>query len=71
MFESEAKTTFQLTEAEILTLRRESVPNSPKTYFALVPTIETLQERKLEAGALFDGKLPFKYRHLESHFARC
>ncbi|KAJ6575740.1 hypothetical protein DFH09DRAFT_1455138 [Mycena vulgaris] len=45
MFKSDAKKAFGLTEGEILTLRHESVPVSPKTYFALAD-VKALQQGK-------------------------
>ncbi|KAJ7106847.1 hypothetical protein C8R43DRAFT_1243760 [Mycena crocata] len=53
MFKSDAKKSFSLTETEILTLRHESIPSSPKTYFALAD-VKALQKRKFDAGALLE-----------------
>ncbi|KAJ7130697.1 hypothetical protein C8R46DRAFT_1048810 [Mycena filopes] len=47
MFKSDAKKAFTLTEREILTLRHESIPASPKTYFA-VADVRALQRRNSE-----------------------
>ncbi|KAF9011566.1 hypothetical protein BDZ89DRAFT_1225173 [Hymenopellis radicata] len=53
MFKSDAKKTFGLMEAEMLTLRHGSVPGSPKTYFALADA-NSLQQRKFAAHALLE-----------------
>ncbi|KAJ7092288.1 hypothetical protein B0H15DRAFT_1021040 [Mycena belliarum] len=63
MFKSDAKKTFGLTEAEVLTLRHESIPRSPKTYFSLAD-VQALQQRKFDAGALFDVELKGNIRVL-------
>jgi hypothetical protein len=65
MFKSDAKKTFGLTEAEILTLRHESVPASPKTYFALADA-KALQQRKFAAGALLETDVKGTMRVLKS-----
>ncbi|KAJ7685923.1 hypothetical protein B0H17DRAFT_1225227 [Mycena rosella] len=65
MFKSDAKKEFGLTEAEILTLRHESVTASPKTYFALADA-KVLQQRKFAAGALLNVDVKGFMRVLKS-----
>ncbi|KAJ7493879.1 hypothetical protein FB451DRAFT_1164744 [Mycena latifolia] len=65
MFKSDAMKAFGLTEMEILTLRHESVPASPKTYFALADA-KTLQQRKFAAGSLLVLDVKGNLRVLES-----
>ncbi|KAF7356431.1 hypothetical protein MVEN_00976000 [Mycena venus] len=65
MFKSDAKKAFNLTEREVLTLPHESIPASPKTYFALAD-IRALQQRKFVAGALLDTDLKGQLRVLKS-----
>lgn len=45
-----AKSAYDLTEKEILTLRYESIPGSPKTFF-IYEEVLALYDRKMEAGA--------------------
>ncbi|KAJ7021968.1 hypothetical protein C8F04DRAFT_1273082 [Mycena alexandri] len=65
MYKSDAKQAFGLTETEILTLRRESMPQSSKTYFALEDA-RTLQRRKFEALALLSAEPTGTWRVLEA-----
>ncbi|KAJ7120644.1 hypothetical protein C8R46DRAFT_929198, partial [Mycena filopes] len=64
MFKSDAKKAFSLTEREILTLRHEAIPASPKTYFA-VADVRALQRRKYIAGALLSAEPKGKWRVLK------
>lgn len=50
---STAKKAFSLTEAELLTLPRECIAGSLKSYFAL-KDVQALAKRKFEAGALLE-----------------
>ncbi|KAF7978466.1 hypothetical protein HWV62_45585 [Athelia sp. TMB] len=53
LFKSDAKKAFSLTEDEIMTLPRENIAASPKSYFAL-KDVQALAKRKFEAGALLE-----------------
>ncbi|KAJ7618215.1 hypothetical protein DFH06DRAFT_1107312 [Mycena polygramma] len=65
MFKSDAKKAFGLTEAEILTIPHESIPSSPKTYFALADA-KALQQRKLAAGAILEADVKGTWRVMKS-----
>ncbi|KII85454.1 hypothetical protein PLICRDRAFT_56695 [Plicaturopsis crispa FD-325 SS-3] len=51
MYKSDAKSAYKLTEAEMLTLPHESIPLSPKTFYAQDAIVD-LAQRKLDAGAM-------------------
>ncbi|KAE9386623.1 hypothetical protein BT96DRAFT_948987 [Gymnopus androsaceus JB14] len=54
IYKSDAKSKYSLTDADILTLRHESISNSPKSFFSYVD-VRNLAEKKFASGAMKDG----------------